>query len=341
MKYAGENAAHGQFRDFMARCVLLATSLNSIVVAVLMSVGIFSIPAYHQALVFTQGGLCFVFYLAIRYRPGYLPVAVWFYIISTVCVGTSTDLMNVADPMRFTWHFATTSAALIIGGLPAGIIVTLASLVSVVVANHIYGLLPEVGIVTLCSALTVTFVVMTILVQYVYRTLNDLQMSRDNLDKLAHTDALTGLPNRLAFDRYLASKVASERDFSLAILDLDRFKHINDTYGHALGDTVLKEVASILANTDADMAARFGGEEFCLLFADIDSRSAQQQIDDIRRRIEHRPVRAADGGIHVTASFGFVHSSAPHRSGSALLSAADHALYDAKSAGRNRCAAAA
>lgn len=169
-------------------------------------------------------------------------------------------------------------------------------------------------------------------------TLSDvtaLRKAQHRLAELAITDELTRLPNRRALrDRLelLSAEAARGRKFSLAIVDIDHFKRVNDTHGHAIGDEVLIVVAKTLKDSirRTDMVARMGGEEFCVLQTDIDV--------DLMTMLTER-LRAAVAGIAepvaVTASFGVCHSSKTIEP-TALLHHADEALYAAKRAGRDR-----
>jgi diguanylate cyclase (GGDEF)-like protein len=156
-------------------------------------------------------------------------------------------------------------------------------------------------------------------------------------------DALTGLYNRSYFLDQLSplAKNVAENGLGLAImmLDIDHFKEINDTFGHATGDAVLREVADVLrqsARSD-DLIARFGGEEFILALPVSTPRRALERAERIRRSLACRRFRTEDEGVVVTASIGvaFADPGRPRTSAS-LISTADLYLYRAKESGRNR-----
>ena len=164
---------------------------------------------------------------------------------------------------------------------------------------------------------------------------SELKRAQRRLAELAVTDELTGLPNRRALRErleLLAAEAARGRRFSVAIADIDHFKRVNDTHGHAVGDQVLVAVATVLRESvrRSDLVARLGGEEFCIVQTDVDL--AQMAMLTERLRFA---VAAIAEPIAVTASFGVCHS-AKTREPTALLAAADEALYRAKGAGRNR-----
>ena len=168
-----------------------------------------------------------------------------------------------------------------------------------------------------------------------------------SLDDEANTDPLTRLPNRRAFEHFSAQALASTRQtrqsLAVAMLDIDHFKSINDTYGHMVGDEVLREMArrwSARIRT-SDMLARIGGEEFCLLLPQADAASALRVAEDIRQESERTPVTVTHAGaplhLTVTVSIGVVSAAAQAVTGiAALLELADKALYAAKHGGRNR-----
>ncbi|HEY0249985.1 MAG TPA: GGDEF domain-containing protein, partial [Kofleriaceae bacterium] len=155
------------------------------------------------------------------------------------------------------------------------------------------------------------------------------------LAELAITDELTQLPNRRALNErleLLAAEAARGRRFSVAIIDIDHFKKVNDTHGHAVGDQVLIAVAKTLRESirRSDMIARMGGEEFCVIQTDIDVDLMTMLTERLRVAIEN-----ISEPLSVTASFGVCHSSKT-REPTALLHYSDEALYAAKRGGRNR-----
>ncbi len=161
------------------------------------------------------------------------------------------------------------------------------------------------------------------------------------LMEAAHTDPLTGLHNRRAFDDMLETRwrqvKAEEGICSIAIFDVDRFKHVNDTYGHMAGDLALKTIADVAREglRGADLLARIGGEEFGLLLWNASAADAAAVAERIRTAIARSVIHAGDGTrISVTISVG-VADVLPSESMEASLKAADEALYAAKAAGRN------
>jgi len=154
----------------------------------------------------------------------------------------------------------------------------------------------------------------------------------------ARTDDLTGLANRRALDEEVARALASARrtghPFAVVMVDVDRFKFINDTFGHAVGDATLAALAGRLARAlrEPDRAYRYGGEEFCLLLADTDVAGARVLAERAREQV----MQPFDGTLRaLTASFG-VTAWQPQDTADTLFQRADRALYAAKNGGRNR-----
>jgi diguanylate cyclase (GGDEF)-like protein/PAS domain S-box-containing protein len=164
----------------------------------------------------------------------------------------------------------------------------------------------------------------------------------DRLHKLATTDALTQLPNRRQFlalaGREIARAARSGESICLCMMDVDRFKLVNDSYGHAAGDTVLQVVAKVIeCNTrNVDICGRLGGEEFAVILPTTDLDGAYYVAERIRTDLEQSlmPV-GPDGGIQVTISIGLC-LLVPPESLDELMIRADEALYAAKHAGRNQ-----
>jgi len=165
------------------------------------------------------------------------------------------------------------------------------------------------------------------------------------LEQLAQTDPLTQLLNRRALTERIAAEMERtlryDSTMALLMIDLDHFKRVNDTYGHLVGDDVLRDVAPLLSDTirTADIVARYGGEEFLVLLPETDDAGAESFADRIRRAIETHPF-ASDSlpePLRLTASIGVaVYPAARIESVEDLFARADAALYRAKADGRNR-----
>ena len=173
--------------------------------------------------------------------------------------------------------------------------------------------------------------------------ITELKALQERLRTESIHDSLTGLYNRRYFEERISSAVNAAmrhgRPLSVCICDIDSFKSINDSFGHPTGDRVLQSFADILRRETRaeDIVARYGGDEFCVLFPDVDADDAASSCERIRQRLSTQHFSADDGvGFSVTASFGL--ARAESNDAAAFIGAADRALYDAKARGRNRLA---
>ena len=163
----------------------------------------------------------------------------------------------------------------------------------------------------------------------------------EEMQRLAVTDSLTGLYNRRYFFAFVENEIARsqryEKDLSMIMMDIDMFKRVNDTFGHQVGDNVLKKIAEIsLENLRrVDVMCRFGGEEFTVLLPETPKEEAYLAAERICRKIEAARMDTNDGKVHVTVSIGVASLDESIASLNDLISAADKALYKAKEAGRN------
>ncbi len=158
----------------------------------------------------------------------------------------------------------------------------------------------------------------------------------------ATSDPLTALLNRRSFDsminRFWDRWLEKSVPFAMAILDLDHFKSVNDTYGHTAGDTVLSSVAAVLKNnqrTGIDFAFRYGGEEFVLISSTVGLQDMQKYVSRLLSIVRNLKIEAGDDVIQVTFSCGICHSEQAS-SVKDIIEKADRALYRAKDEGRNR-----
>lgn len=175
-------------------------------------------------------------------------------------------------------------------------------------------------------------------------TIKKLEFTRQRLsqeEETARTDALTGLFNRRCFDAelpvFMERAAAISSGLALIAMDLDHFKPVNDTLGHAAGDFVLKEVGKILRGQvrKTDLSCRVGGDEFIILLADLTEAAAQNRAEALRAAIGVFPHPGNDQGIRITTTMGGT-LFRPGETAATFMHRADEALYAAKRAGRNR-----
>lgn len=177
------------------------------------------------------------------------------------------------------------------------------------------------------------------------RSAGELALTNQRLLEVALTDALTQLPNRRygleRFEQEWAAALRKERPLSCMLLDIDRFKQINDNYGHDMGDAVLRRVATLLkqAVRREDVPCRLGGEEFLVICPDADLKATAVVAERIRRQFEECIFEHAGHALRLTTSIGVASRDASMEGVDALLKMSDQALYTAKQSGRNRVVA--
>jgi len=168
------------------------------------------------------------------------------------------------------------------------------------------------------------------------------RLLQQQLQRQASTDALTGLYNRHEYERLfvheLARSLREQQPLSLAILDLDHFKRVNDTYGHAAGDEVLRRVARLCRENfrAVDIVGRLGGEEFVVLLPDTALAQAGEVAQRVLEQLRNTPIEVGEAALQVTATLGLTQLQPGELQLDSLLQRADQALYAGKAGGRDR-----
>lgn len=173
--------------------------------------------------------------------------------------------------------------------------------------------------------------------------INELRRANERLQTMTFTDELTGIHNyrfiRKQLDAELKRSVRYSKPLSLCVIDIDFFKSINDTHGHVVGDSALKELAQILKESTrtVDIVGRYGGDEFIIIFPDTILADAVRLCERIRKAAAEKTFDLGGKTIPFTLSIGLADFDLVRRkTPEALLEAADHCLYQAKKTGRNR-----
>ncbi|MBI2508738.1 MAG: diguanylate cyclase, partial [Betaproteobacteria bacterium] len=199
----------------------------------------------------------------------------------------------------------------------------------------------NVWLASTIGGFTVIFLATTLMISVFDARLAERKKAEARLEYLAHHDSLTGLPNRILFRDRLALAMArskrSQQLLAVILLDLDRFKEINDTLGHTTGDEVLKTVAGLLGESlrDDDTVARLGGDEFTLILETITHVDQVKVVAEKILRAFSDPIVIRRREIFVTASLGITIYPLDVQGIDALLQSADIAMYRAKEEGRN------
>ena len=178
------------------------------------------------------------------------------------------------------------------------------------------------------------------------KMLDSIQDYYEKLQELSDRDYLTGLYNRRKFEEFLSYEILRslrhQHKFTVIMIDLDNFKYINDTYGHASGDLVLKEVTDIFKHNlrNADILARLGGDEFAIILPETPYENGYVVIEKLRSRLESATISLMIDQISLTASFGIAEYPEQGESIESLLTGSDLAMYKAKKGGKNTIARA-
>jgi diguanylate cyclase (GGDEF)-like protein len=176
----------------------------------------------------------------------------------------------------------------------------------------------------------------------VFQDVSARKQAEQNLEHIAYYDALTGLPNRMLLierlSKAMAEAVQRRKKLAVVYLDLDGFKDVNDTYGHDIGDHLLRAIAQRMQHClrQKDTLARLGGDEFVAILGDLDNHSTDELIVNRLLMAAAQPIQIGDIAIRVSASLGIsLYPQASSMNADQLLNQADQAMYQAKLAGKN------
>ena len=265
-------------------------------------------------------------------------------LISSFLVFSSALMLVLTDELRIIWYCILVVAAYVLLGSRAGIVTTLASVVVVAAAKLSLGIaISDNAFATFILSLLVTSGMAFSHTRLSNSYFERMTLNVNQLRELATKDPLTGLWNARAFYD-MANQMISlgQRNTSphcTLFIDLDHFKSINDLYGHATGDTVLRAVAGSVANScrESDIVARIGGEEFVVFLPDTEVSGAMLLAEKIRQNVEALMHATPDNqSYRITLSIGVANSASSDQTIADIQRRADLAMYDAKKQGRNR-----
>ena len=332
-----------RFRYRSSRTILLFCGLTNAFNLIVTLAGAWTVPFIVACMTAFGLASCLALYVLISKRPATTPLVSWLAIGVIMAQTLVTFVAVEEDQARIAWFFPVVGAAFLIAGQRCGLIVTgvfLAALFAVDLGPDILSLANRL---TIGIALLAAGGALSVLDRKFRDVLGTLEQSRAQLRLQASTDPLTGLWNRLALRERLDALENAGTPFALIVCDLDRFKRLNDRYGHLAGDRVLTAAAHCLQACagEAGMAVRLGGEEFCLLLENLPSQEVIERVETLRRLVEDATILFEGNVIRVTASFGIAFSEGSGMNPDQIMQAADAALYAAKSTGRNRLQVAA
>lgn len=287
-----------------------------------------------------------VIWLWLRGHPHRFYPAAWVYEIVGLWEYTSSVIYVPSDELRLLWLFVNVPGVFILLGKRAGWVITGAIMLGLALGNphlsHPYS--PNAMATALLSMLYLG----VFFHAYVDRSFSYFKRMRDynvRLQQLASHDPLTGVMNARAYYAACNQQIhvcsRSAQAVSVLFVDLDHFKSINDTHGHAAGDEVLRLVAQSLNENirRSDLLGRIGGEEFSILLPNTNLAGATDLAEVLRRAIEALQPQMDGQSLRITASIGVACRAAGQQTIESIQQQADVAMYEAKRAGRNRVSA--
>ncbi len=292
-------------------------------------------------LIFTSTTL--VLWWLLRGSPNRFKSIGWIYECLCMLENTSALVFVPVDELRIMWFFSNIPCVFILLGQRAGWAITTVTIVGIALGNsHLEQPYSSNAMATGILALLYFAVAFHV---YVDRSISYFKRMRDynlQLVDLASHDPLTKALNAGAYyracDQLIHASQRSNQPFAVLFIDLDHFKSINDTYGHAVGDDVLRAVAQTLKDTvrRSDLVGRIGGEEFSVFLPNTQLQGAQQLAETLRVAIENIDIQVEGVRLKITASIGVAAKTFAQESMQVIQQHADQAMYEAKRGGRNR-----
>ena len=292
--------------------------------------------------IFTVGSM--VFWWLLRGRKTWFLRIAWPYECFCMLEYASALYYVSSDEFRVIWFLTNIPGVYLLLGRRAGFVVTLLTAIALVLANSA---LPAPYSPNAIATIVASVIYLGLFFHvYVNRSISYFLRMRESNQKLFHLamhDQLTGVLNARAYyqncDQHMAVAKRAGTAYSVLFIDLDHFKSVNDTHGHAAGDRVLQLAAECISRNvrASDLLGRIGGEEFSVFLPNTDMDAAALVAEKIRRAIEALDIDLApDKHLHISASIGVARHQRSDQSLQDIQKQADSAMYQAKKAGRNR-----
>jgi diguanylate cyclase (GGDEF)-like protein len=338
-----EQEEYLEFRyKFLIVLMLTAAALTGLFIVGLVS-QINVIGWAHGRMMITFVSLTLVLWLLLRGAPQRFKRVGWTYEVLSLVESTSALVYVPVDELRILWFYTNIPCVFILLGQRAGWVITGLTMVGFLVGNsHLESPYSPSAVATGVLAMVYLGVSFH---AYVDRSMSYFKRMRDynnQLQDLASHDPLTRVFNAGAYyracDQQIHASQRSNQSFAVLFIDLDHFKSINDTYGHAVGDDVLRAVAQTLQTTvrRSDIVGRIGGEEFSVFLPNTQLLGAQQLAETLRVAIESIHIEVDGVRLKITASLGVAAKRFDQETMQAIQQHADQAMYEAKRGGRNR-----
>lgn len=341
------NSDHFAFRQRLFMNILSVAMVFSMLFGVLHDLDINPITELHANVNYVYSFICLLVLLSLRHSDAHFQLKISIFLIASHLTFTSA-LINVPDDQfRAIWFFLLVLVAYILGDCSSGIITTGIALITLIVINQ----LTDLGF----SDITFTSIILGLVIlgfiahSFTKRAVYYASLLADKnqlLEKLAKEDPLTGIMNARSYyhigQQLFELSKRKNQNMTILYIDLDHFKKINDTHGHHSGDRVLIEVTRSILSVlrKSDVLARVGGEEFCILLPETDTKGGKILAEKIRETIQNSPITLNEDIIHPTASIGLAELHKQDNDMNAIQRRADNNLYVAKKNGRNQVIAA-
>ncbi len=334
------------YREFQYKFLLVLLVAGIIATGFFIAVGGDQSPPIPEAhmrsmMMYTLASTVLLFVLR-GHKVRFIAVA-WAYEIISLAELASALVHVPANELRILWLFTNIPGAYLVLGRTVGALVTVLIVSGLILGN------PHLSAPYSPNALATAVIAMiysaAFFHAYATRSINFFLRMRESNEKLrvmATSDALTGVLNARAYyeicDRMIRFAKRSADPYAVLFIDLDHFKSINDSFGHAAGDHVLKRVAACLSGNlrHSDTLGRIGGEEFSVFLPGTDLNGARQVAEHLRQAIEALMPEVGAGPRKITASIGVAHNRHADQSIQEIQQQADQAMYKAKARGRNR-----
>lgn len=335
-----------RYKFLIVLMLLAAVITGAFVVGEYTKLNRIDTPHFVSMQLFTVITLCLWWIL--RGHQRYLKPVAWAY--ETVCLleYTSSLWFVPADELRVMWFFVNIPGVFILLGVGAGWAITLLTMVGLVVGNRMMPVAySENAMATAIFSLLYLAASFHVFVSRSLSYFLRMRASNQQLAHMANHDTLTGVLNARAYysacDDLIAMAARTGQPYAVLFVDLDHFKSVNDTYGHAAGDAVLQAVAKCLGQSirQTDKLGRIGGEEFSIYAPNTNRAGALALGEAVRQAVEalHPCIDAEKHTLRITASIGVAACEGTIEPMQSIQQKADESMYIAKSLGRNRVSA--
>lgn len=341
-----QSEEYAEFRyKFLVVLMLLATVVTgAFVVGEYTKLNRIDTPHLVSMQLFTATTVCL--WLILRGRKHHFQWVAWVYEIVCLMEDTSSLWFVPADELRVMWFFINIPGVFILLGARAGWLITIFTMIWLIVSNNVMPIpYSENAMATAIFSLLYLAASFHVFVSRSVSYFLRMRASNQQLEYMANHDTLTGVLNARAYyaacDDLIAIAARTGQPYGVLFVDLDHFKSINDTHGHAAGDAVLQAVAKCLGQSirQTDKLGRIGGEEFSIYAPNTNRAGALALAEVLRQSVEGLNPRAGEKVLRITASIGVAVCEGVAEPMQAIQQKADESMYVAKSLGRNRVSA--